>query len=71
MGFNSFWVSINHQRFMHVTQCLQIIIARPAVGVRDGSFATFSRTNFVKLLASRFGTGVTVIDQHKMSVLPP
>ena len=38
MGFNSFWVSINHQRFMHVTQCLQIIIARPAVGVHDGSF---------------------------------
>ena len=38
MSFYSFCVSIYHQRFMHVTQCLQIIIARPAVGVHDSSF---------------------------------
>ena len=55
---------------MHVTSASKSIAVKLLV-CTTAPFATFSRTNFVKLLASRFGTRRNVIDQHENVVLPP
>jgi len=44
--------------------------SRPAVGVHDAPFATFSAQTSLSFWPHDLARGVTVIDQHKMSVLP-
>src|ERR1700674_5308397 len=38
MSLGSFGVSIKHQGFVRITQCRQVIIARPAIGTHNGRF---------------------------------